>query len=142
MSKKLRYKAMDLLARREHSRSELATKLSQRFPDSTGLEAVLDGLEADGLQSDSRFAGSFFRLRVQGGFGPQRIRAELRQRGIKDDLITQQFTEHEVDWFLAAQVLFAKKYANVDMSEPRLRAKCIRYMQYKGYQAEHISALF
>ncbi|MEX1667681.1 regulatory protein RecX [Zhongshania guokunii] len=142
MSKNIRHKAMDLLARREYSRRELATKLMRKFPDSTEIDSVLDLLEAEGLQSDSRFAGSFFRLRVQGGFGPQRIRAELRQRGIGDELIAQQFSEHEVDWFAAARALFEKKYTGLDTTETKARAKCIRYLHYKGYDAEHINALF
>ncbi|GAA4088239.1 recombination regulator RecX [Zhongshania borealis] len=133
---------MDLLARREHSRRELLIKLSRKFPDAAVIDAVLDKLEADVLQSDSRFASSFFRLRVQGGFGPNRIRAELRQRGISDVLIDQQFSEQIVDWFAAAEALYLKKYVGVNVGDPRERAKCFRYLQYKGYDLEHINALF
>ena len=138
----MRHKAMDFLARREHSRQELAVKLARKFPDNPAVEGVLDGLEADGLQSDSRFAASFFRLRVQGGFGPQRIRAELRQRGINDGLILKEFDEQNVDWFDAIEALFVKKYTGLDMADPKQRAKCIRYLQYKGYESEHIHTLF
>ena len=133
---------MDFLARREHSRRELYTKLSRKFPDSPEIEGVLDTLAADGLQSDRRFTASFFRLRIQGGFGPQRIRAELHQRGIDGALINQEFIEQNVDWFVAAEALFVKKYAGLDMSDVKLRAKCIRYLQYKGYEPEQINALF
>ncbi len=140
--KSMRHKAMDLLARREHSRRELVIKLSRKYPEDTGIDAVLDKLAADGLQSDARFAASFFRLRVQGGFGPNRIRAELRQRGISDVLIDQQFSEQIVDWFAAAEALYLKKYVGVNVGDPRERAKCFRYLQYKGYDLEHINALF
>ncbi|WP_320838057.1 regulatory protein RecX [Zhongshania sp.] len=140
-TKTVRLKAMDYLARREHSRRELALKLARKFPDSDELDRVLDTLAADGLQSDRRFTGSFIRLRVQGGYGPQRIRAELRQRGISDALIVEQFSEQDVDWFAVAEAVFLKKYADVNLDEPRERAKCMRYLQYKGYDLEHINAL-
>lgn len=141
-TKLIRQKAMDYLARREHSRRELEVKLVRKFPDSNELGSVLDTLAAEGLQSDRRFTGSFIRLRVQGGFGPQRIRAELRQRGICDALIIEQFAEQDVDWFAAAHALFLKKYAGMVFDDPRQRSKCIRYLQYKGYDLEHINALF
>jgi regulatory protein len=140
-TKLIRQKAMDYLARREHSRRELEVKLVRKFPDSNELGSVLDALAADGLQSDRRFTGSFIRLRVQNGFGPQRIRAELRQRGISDALIIEQFAEEDVDWFAAAHTLFLKKYAGINLGDPRERAKCMRYLQYKGYDIEHINTL-
>ena len=56
-TKTVRLKAMDYLARREHSRRELALKLARKFPDSDELDRVLDTLAADGLQSDRRFTG-------------------------------------------------------------------------------------
>lgn len=140
-TKSIRLKAMDYLARREHSRRELELKLVRKFPDSSDIDVVLDVLAAEGLQSDRRFAGSFIRLRVQGGFGPQRIRAELSQRGIGDELINEKIAEQDVNWFAAAEALFAKKYAGIDVQDRKARSKCIRYFQYKGYDFDHIKAL-
>ena len=133
---------MDFLARREYSRQELQQKLSQRFPESSEIDQILDELSADGLQADSRFAESFFRLRVNAGYGPQYIRAELRQRGVAEVLITDVFFEQDVDWQDVARQLFEKKYGGEDMSDAKLRAKCMRYMQYKGFAFEHIQGLF
>ncbi len=66
--KTVRLKAMDLLARREHSVVELLEKLGQRFPDQAALmEEVVAGLRAEGLQSDRRFAESYARLRLDRG---------------------------------------------------------------------------
>ena len=140
--KNIRLKAMDFLARREYSRQELQQKLSQRFPESSEIDQILDELSADGFQADSRFAESFFRLRVNAGYGPQYIRAELRQRGVAEMLITDVFFEQDVDWQDVARQLFEKKYGGEDMSDAKLRAKCMRYMQYKGFAFEHIQGLF
>ncbi|MBQ0761280.1 MAG: regulatory protein RecX [Zhongshania sp.] len=140
--KNIKLKAMDFLARREYSRQELQQKLSQRFPESSEIDQVLDDLIVDGLQADSRFAESFFRLRVNAGYGPQYIRAELRQRGVAEVLITDVFFEQDVDWQDVARQLFEKKYGGEDVSDAKLRAKCMRYMQYKGFAFEHIQGLF
>ena len=73
----IRIKAMDILARREHSRKELFTKLSSHFPDYIDqLDDVLDQLKEGHLQSDQRFAEAFVRSRVNRGQGPQRLIAE------------------------------------------------------------------
>ena len=76
--------ALELLARREHSRRELTRKLAARgFPDDV-IAPALDELERSGALADARFTDSFVRSRIAKGQGPQRIRAELAQRGIAD----------------------------------------------------------
>ena len=139
--KNIRLKAMDFLARREYSHKELKQKLFERFSDSTEIEQVLDGLIKDGLQSDARFADSFFRLRVNAGYGPNYIRAELRQRGIDEALVAEVFSEQGVDWIEAARQVFDKKFSGVDLSDQKARAKCMRFMQYKGFTFDQIKDL-
>lgn len=139
--KNMRLKAMDFLARREYSRKELKQKLFERFPNSAEIDLVLDGLNKDGLQSDARFADSFFRLRVNAGYGPNYIRAELRQRGIDETLVAHVFSEQSIDWCDAARQVFDKKFSGVDLSDQKARAKCMRYMQYKGFTFDHIKDL-
>src|SRR5579885_2595342 len=73
---------MELLARREHSRRELAAKLKRHHPDAALIERVLSGLEAERAQSDDRFVSEYVRQRSEKGYGPLRIQQELRQRGI------------------------------------------------------------
>lgn len=132
---------MDFLARREYSRCELQKKLQQKFPGNEDIASVLDELIVDGLQSDSRFTDSFLRLRVNAGYGPQYIRAELRQRGVTEDIVEEAFSDLSVDWFDVAQQLFSKKFSDQDMSDAKLRAKCLRYFQYKGFTFDHIRDL-
>ena len=79
---------MGLLARREHSARELSHKLKSRDYDEVSIQAVIESLIDEGLQSDDRFAEQFTRSRVEKGYGPIRIRQELRERGIADSPIT------------------------------------------------------
>ncbi|MGM0571493.1 regulatory protein RecX [Marinobacter sp.] len=74
--------ALRLLARREHSRFELAMKLRQRRVQDRVIEQVLDDFEEKGWLSDDRFAEVFMRQRIDAGYGPLKILADLQQRGI------------------------------------------------------------
>ena len=79
---KARSVALRLLARREHSRQELALKLRQRNIEPGLINTVLDDYEAEGGLDDYRFADVYARQRMDMGYGPMKILAELQQRGI------------------------------------------------------------
>ena len=81
--KEIRKKAMDFLARREYGQAELAKKLADKGYKRAIVEDELQRLTDEGLQSDTRFAESFVQSRINQGKGPQRIRADLRQRGVR-----------------------------------------------------------
>ncbi len=70
-----RRKAVDLLARREYSRAELARKLAGREADidHAALDTVLDELAACGWQSDARFAQMWIQAHAA-RHGAQRLR--------------------------------------------------------------------
>ena len=73
---------MDLLARREHGRVELTRKLRKRGAPEELIEAALQRLSEEGLLSEARYLESFVAYRARAGYGPQRIREELGQRGL------------------------------------------------------------
>ena len=60
----IRARALDLLAAREHSRTELARKLKLNGFDETSIEVVISDLHEQNLQSDERFCRE---LRAQPG---------------------------------------------------------------------------
>ncbi|NHN38349.1 regulatory protein RecX [Pseudomaricurvus alcaniphilus] len=110
-SKQLRCYAMDLLARREHSRRELQTKLTRRYPDAFDLiEEVLQGLCSDNLQSDQRFTEAYIAMRKRKGYGPGRIRKELQDKGVERDLIATELGRPEHDWYAQAYDVWRKKF--------------------------------
>ncbi len=132
--------AMDLLARREHSRRELADKLRGRFPPDL-LDAALDQLRDEGLQSDQRFAESFVRSRAQRGSGPQRIALELRQRGIPPEQVTQAMAAVEIDWHRQLRELSQRRFGTGPAPDARERARRWRFLQQRGFSVEAIRAL-
>ena len=138
---------MDLLARREHGSKELASKLATRFrrrdcaPDL--IATVVEQLIDEGLLSDARYAASTVRQMAGRGYGPARIKASLRQSGIEDELpegLDSAF-DQPVDWASEAAAAYAKKYRGAPIAgdwdaRQRERAKRLRFLQYRGFDAE------
>jgi len=137
----VRLAAMNLLARREHSQRELQQKLRRRFPDELLVEAELQRLVEEGLQSDQRFAESFARQRSGRGYGPMRVRQDMRERGLTDAEIAQAFEAAQIDWYALASEAFYKKFGGRDGCDLKEKARRIRFMQYRGFAADHYQYL-
>jgi regulatory protein len=132
--------ALELLARREHSRRELARKLAARgFPDEV-IDPVLDELERSGSLADARFTDSFVRSRVAKGQGPQRIRAELAQRGISNTEADGVLRGTDVDWLATIRGVRRKRFGPELPRDFAERARQARFLQYRGFDGEQIRA--
>jgi regulatory protein len=137
----IRHAAMNLLARREHSMRELRNKLKRRFPDSDKIDEQLSLLIAERLQSDVRFAQSYARQRISRGYGPIRLREELRERGVSEADIAAAMDEMEIDWSAVATDVMCKKFGLRDAIDLKEKARRARFMQYRGFAAEHYQGL-
>lgn len=134
--------ALRLLARREHSESELRHKLASRnFADDV-IDTLVAELAARGLLSDRRFADAYARSRYERGFGPVRIRAELQERGVAGDLVSEILTELRGDWVASAVRQRHKRFGAVLPGDARERARQTRFLQQRGFSSEQIRAAF
>ncbi|MGR6034909.1 MAG: regulatory protein RecX [Candidatus Nitrosoglobus sp.] len=135
---KIRNLMLEMLSRREHSIWELQRKLVVRGYQSNLIEAVLVELCRDNLQSDQRFTENYIRSRVEHGFGPHRIAAELRERGVSTELIIN-CLKQEDQW--DSQVIKArnKRFGQVIPSSLKERNQQIRFLQYRGFTQEQIN---
>lgn len=139
----IRFKAMDMLSRREHSSIELQRKLIEKFPENTVLvDKVIEGLQQENLQSDERFTEAFVSARAKKGQGPRRIRMELQQRGITESIINKIFSETEIDWFQLAVDVLLKKYKDRFCSDYKERSKRSGFLHYRGFTSEQIAYCF
>jgi regulatory protein len=135
----LRRRALDLLARREHSVAELRGKLiSKGVADDDVLTAVLEGLVTDGLLSDHRFAESFIRARRERGQGPLRIETELRSRGVAGDVIESLLDIKEAGWRSAAREARRKRFGDPVPSAFSERARQARFLRTRGFSEEQV----
>jgi len=132
--------ALDLLARREHSRRELARKLGARgFPEGV-IASALDDLERSGALAEARFTESFVRSRVAKGQGPARIRAELAQRGVAGEEVDGALREAGVDWRETIRAVRQKRFGPVLPRDYRERARQARFLEYRGFSSAEIRA--
>jgi len=87
-------RALALLARAEQYRAGLERKLAARDAPRFAIKAALDMLEADGLLSDGRYAGSWIRQRVRSrAEGPRSLSVALSARGVDRHAIRQALAE-------------------------------------------------
>ncbi|HKJ76458.1 MAG TPA: regulatory protein RecX [Gammaproteobacteria bacterium] len=133
--------AITLLARREHSRLELGRKLEQKGHDPDVVTEALDTAEAEGLLSDERFAESYARARREKGYGPLRIRAELRERGVAAELAAQGMEALDEDWPSLAEAVRQKRFGGDKPREAKERARQSRFLQYRGFEADLVRRL-
>jgi regulatory protein len=132
--------AVELLARREHSRFELERKLAAGgFPGAV-IAPALDALERSGALAATRFTESFIRSRIARGQGPVRIRAELAERGVADEQAAELLRGGDIDWLAAARAARRKRFGAAPPSDFRERARQARFLQYRGFTPEQVRA--
>lgn len=142
LKKEVLQKALDLLARREHSLLELRHKLLKRaFPESV-IEIVLSEISTHGWQSDERFAESYIYARKQSLYGPERIRQELIERGVSEEVFSEHLQDNDSSWFDLAETLKIKKFGKGVPKEFKEKAKQMRFLQYRGFTASQIKQVF
>jgi regulatory protein len=132
--------ALDLLARREHSRAELQRKLLARCYPPGVIAELLDTLEGEGLLAESRFLESFVRTRIGKGQGPARIRADLVRRGIEEARARAWLGEGEFDWEALAAEVRVKRFGAQPPRDFKERARQARFLQYRGFEGGQINA--
>jgi regulatory protein len=132
----LQTRALKLLARREHSRRELAGKLARHTEDANQIEAVLAALEKRGALSEARFVEALVNARGR-RYGPQRIGAELRERGVSAPAIgaaLKRLKENELE---CAHNVWRKQFGEAGRTLEE-RARQYRFLQRRGFSAETI----
>ena len=131
-------KGMRLLSMREHSKQEIITKLSVKCENLDIVYAVIDFLIENKYLSDQRFTESYVRSRRNRGFGPNKIRIELKEKGIKTNMIDDYLDVKSAIWFDNAQNQYKKKYGDGCVKDYNTWAKRARFMQSRGFSMEHI----
>lgn len=131
-------RALRFLSRREHSRQELRKKLLPHAADNpTSLDELLDRLEKESWLSNERYAESLVRRKSE-RYGSLRIIDELKQQAISVETIDRLkagLKESEGD---RAWSLWSRKYHDVVATDPKERAKQVRYLVSKGFSLDLI----
>ncbi|PWC12622.1 recombination regulator RecX [Brenneria corticis] len=160
MSKPLRY-AMNVLSVRDHSEVEIRRKLAAYQHKAVTAEADADVYAEEmaarsveeiesaiayctdhGWLDDERFARRYISGRSLKGYGMQRIRAELSQKGIDKAIIAAALAECDIDWCELAKSAAERKFGPLLPVEWKEKAKLQRYLLYRGFSHEEIQSIY
>jgi regulatory protein len=133
----LRERALRFLARREHSRTELARKLAPHADDSMEIDGVLDYLESRGWLSERRLVEQVVHARRR-RFGARRIERELLDKGISEDSVAAALPELKEGELEAARAVWLKKFGGRQPGRPAERARQVRFLQGRGFDLDVI----
>ena len=92
------------------------------------------------MLSDERFAESFFQSRKNRGYGPLRIRNELKQRGVGDQIFYP--LSNEIEWSEFALEALRKKVRGNMPTETKEILKLKRFLNYRGFDFKDIDKAF
>ncbi len=134
--------ALNLLARRDHTAAELTRKLRLKNFELADIEAAVQKLEQDGLLNNTRFVEQFIHQRRAKGYGPNRIHAELIERGIPESLIEEVLNITDNAWLSHARRVWQKRFKSQKPADFKARAQQMRFLQYRGFTREQIESVF
>ncbi|HYC13157.1 MAG TPA: recombination regulator RecX [Stellaceae bacterium] len=135
----LRERALRLLARREHSRAELARKLRPHVLPEDDLDALLDDLARRRQLSDERYAESRAHA-LSRKFGAARIAQELRAKGLDKGLAEGVAAAARATEVERARAVWLKKFRNPGQTREE-RARQMRFLQSRGFSFDAIRAV-
>jgi len=129
--------ALRILARRDHSVSELVRKLARRGFVKETIRQVVAECGRLGYLDDRRVAGQLIVRMRRKGLGLRRIRHELEKRGVDEHLTDAQIgaTVTPEDERSLARLVALKKWKTLAAEEDpqRKMLKLQRFLRYRGF---------
>ncbi len=104
------------------------------------MDAALDALAGEGLLSDRRFAEAYVDSRVARGFGPLRIREELRRRGIDGAARDAACPETSRRWDALACAARVRRFGEPPPGDFPERARQARFLTRRGFSPAQVAA--
>ena len=129
----LRSRALRYLARREHSRDELARKLAPYAESPEILEGLLRELESKKQLSNERFAEARARSLAR-KYGARHIRQDLKSRGVSDEIVSNVSSANELE---RARAILKRKY-HEPVSSREEHTRRARFLQSRGFSYDTI----
>ncbi len=131
-----------LCSKAEYCRSQMYTKaLRDLEGDTSAAKRVVDSLVADKYVDDARYASAFAREKASiQGWGPVKIRFQLRSKGISDADIASGMSEiEEPKAARKLESVVAAKYRSLK-GDPQCRLKLLKFALSRGYEYGDVAA--
>ncbi len=136
----LRARALRHLARREHTRHELALKLAPHAESEAEIAQILDDFTQRGWLSEQRAAEQIVHAR-RGRYGPARIRRDLEAKGVPAETAAAALAALKEGELEAARAVWKRKF-RAPPANAAERAKQARFLLGRGFGSEVIVKLF
>ena len=133
---RLRSYAFAVLTRKEYAKAELIDKLCLWAEDRDEVLELVEELSRENYQSDQRVAETMLSSQKRKGKGPNQIKMKLKNKKIDTALIADELKE--TDWVQQAYELKVKKYGLEVSKDPKIKAKQIRFLMYRGFEMDAI----
>ena len=132
-----------LCAKREYCVSDIRRKAIERLDgDRQAAEELVQSLIGNKFVDDARYASAFAREKsgLQ-GWGPIKIRFQLRAKGISDSIITEALSEIDgTNARTRLEKLLENKWRSLS-DDPQGRLKLIKFALSRGYEYEDTEPL-
>ena len=130
-----------LLKFRPRSKQEVVQRLREKQFHEGIISEALEYFKKTGLIDDALFAEGWIRSRLNKPFGIQRIRFELRQKGVDEDVISSAINKEVRDYdetkaMLALVENQSRKYQGLDKQTTQRRMHA--FLARRGFSVEAI----
>ncbi|MEP6484199.1 MAG: regulatory protein RecX [Rudaea sp.] len=134
-------KGIALLARREHSARELKSKLARRGIEKDEADSVLATLQSKDFQNDARFGEMLVRTRIESGYGPRWIIAELKTHGIAEAQARNLIDAAGPDWRVLVRDQIRRRYGGKKPANLAERVKRANFLLRRGFDAATVQSV-
>jgi regulatory protein len=132
--------ALDILSRRDYSSEELRGKLLGKGYDAQVIAELIERLRAEKLLDDARYLENFVAYHASRGQGPNRVRADLRSRGLSGAAEIEAMLAAYPDWLTQLKVAREKKFGTSLPTNYADRQRQARFLTYRGFSGAQIRA--
>lgn len=132
----LRERALAMLARREHTRAEMARKLAPHAESPEQIEQLLDALVARGWLSELRFAESRANALAR-KFGSRKIEYDLRSRGVSEEVVERSVEQARARELENCRAAWQRKFG-APPQDAAERGRQMRFLAGRGFSAEAV----
>ena len=134
--------AFNLLSYRQRSTQELKERLLRKDYGIEIVNQVINILNRLEYLDDEEFAISWIKDRITKGYGPYRIRQQLKEKGVNVNIIEQGLSEEyssQLEYNLASDLAAKKRSRYSDEDYHEQRYKLSKVLERKGFSFEIIN---
>lgn len=128
---------LKLLSNREYSEKEIRDKLLVNYNVEVVDNLIKCYLEK-GFISNERYCEMVVRHYIGSGYGINKIRYQLKQKGISEELICNTLECNNFDWIALAKKQAIQHYGNIEKLSFRDKQKVCAYLVRRGFSISEV----